>query len=67
MSIHAANLKLRDELFTAKKAIQRVRDLHKPASWCCAMCDGAEEKRCAECFNQPYPCPTIKVLDGEQG
>ena len=45
-------------------AIQRVRDLHKPAPWCCAMCDGEEEKRCAECFDQPYPCPTIKALDG---
>ena len=66
MSIHAANLKLRDELFMAKQAIARVRDLHKPEPWCCTMCDGAEEKRCAECFNRIYPCPTLKALDGEQ-
>ena len=45
---------------------QRVRDLHKPAPWCCAMCDGDEEQRCSECYDQPYPCPTIKALDGEQ-
>ncbi|NBW22914.1 MAG: hypothetical protein EBR82_84715 [Caulobacteraceae bacterium] len=63
MSIHAANLKLRDELFMAKQAIARVRDLHKPEKCdpdCCTdiVCAGCQ-------YN--YPCPTIKALDGEQG
>ena len=65
MSIHAANLKLRDELFMAMQAIARVRDLHKPATYAdgvvICMAENCHESRAN------YPCETIRALDGEQG
>ena len=54
------------ELDAAYLVIERVRDLHKPAYWCCAECDDRGVKgMCAECQTQ-LPCPTIRALDGEQ-
>lgn len=44
-------------LMMAKKAIQRVRELHIKESVIAEFCE--------ECFGK-YPCPTIKALDGEQ-
>lgn len=63
----------------ALEAIQRVRELHKPYkdtntyysknselygvdTWCqeCSIEQGMDE------YHTPYPCPTIKALDGEQ-
>ena len=95
MSIHAANLKLRDELFTAKQTIQRVRDLHKrldskqwhhagdcverDAQWqwrktwqCKPECAWRDVAKCDGCpyhpdyGMEPWPCDTIKALDGGQ-
>lgn len=45
------------------KAIERVRELHKPV-------ENEIGTYCHECIDNPdswrYPCPTIKALDGEQ-
>jgi len=68
-----------ERLKIAESAIQRVRELHKPYEdtnqhyvkdsvlhgvtiWCleCSVEQGMEE------YLTPYPCPTIKALDGEQ-
>lgn len=59
---------LRRDWRTAVKdieAIQRVRDLH-PATpnqvgpgYVCATCVDIDN-------SEPYPCPTIRALDGEQ-
>ena len=58
----------------AEKAIERVRALHSPNGskgyshlksetglWC-AACD---ESSMGE-YGMPYPCPTIRALDGEE-
>jgi hypothetical protein len=58
MSIHAANLKLRDKIRGLEQTITLMRALHSPCS-CCAP------KQCKQCLVN-YPCPTIKALDGEQ-
>ena len=38
-------------------AVQRVRDLHQPYP---------EEPHCQGCEGGPWPCDTIRALDGEQ-
>lgn len=55
------------EVLTAERvaslyeAIQRVRDLHRPA----ATADYPEWIGCAHCgiANNPWPCETLRVLD----
>ena len=60
------------ELHKALKAIQRVREIHKPldivprgltqTTFCdeCSVINGLDEDRYVK-----YPCPTIKALDGK--
>jgi hypothetical protein len=52
-----------DELKELKDSIQRVRELHYKTNggYCHCCCQGS-----IECEPFPYPCPTIKALDGEQ-
>jgi hypothetical protein len=45
------------------EAIQRVRELHYDMSADCNCRDCTPN--CAECA-KPYPCDTIKALEGEQ-
>lgn len=52
--ISAENLYLQYLLSTDRQAIQRVRELHSP--W---------RNKCGDC-DQPYPCDTVRILDGEQ-
>ena len=44
----------------AQEAIERVREVHYGV-----IHRVGEEPWCAECTD-PYPCPTIQALDGEQ-
>ena len=48
-----------------RDAIQRVRDLHKPATYA----DGVVACMAENCHESHanYPCETIRALDGEQG
>lgn len=52
----------------AWKAIERVRELHKPEPCDCG--DGNCSGFCVECSTDgsgiEYPCDTIKALEGEQ-
>lgn len=48
------------EIQELKAAIQRVRELHKRTYEYCANCLDPQG------FGVPYPCPTIRALDGEQ-
>ena len=62
------------EAYEYKKAIERVRELHKlrvevnehgysnDTCWGCYD----EEPSTGQQFHHEYPCPTIKALDGEQ-
>ena len=56
-------------------AIKRVRELHKSEvrntsigeSTYCYSCTKTATKECSEYIHLvPYPCPTIKALDGKQ-
>lgn len=55
------------------KAIQRIRELHKPYQWdmllpnslLCTECSKISE-RGVNMFSIKYPCSTIKELNGEQ-
>lgn len=44
------------------RAIQRVRELHTPKEYenTCKTCDKTDMG-----VTVPYPCPTIKALDGD--
>lgn len=46
----------------AEQAVQRVREVHKPArdpfGTSCAVCIGDSRRN-------PYPCDTIRALDGD--
>ena len=61
-------------LLEAREAIQRVRELHKlrveinENGFANDTCNGCfdEDSSTGEHFHHPYPCPTIKALDGEQ-
>lgn len=46
-----------DEDGSAEAAIARVRALHKEEYGCCAECTSVHAV--------PYPCPTIRALDGD--
>lgn len=57
-------------------AIQRVRELHRPHLFekAAFLGDPGPELHCWHCATEvqnwwpgePYPCPTIKALDGEE-
>jgi hypothetical protein len=53
------------------KSIERMRELHIPCSD--ESADLFDYRYCLGCSTpdqetpMPYPCPTIKALDGEQG
>jgi hypothetical protein len=49
-------------------AIERVRALHAPQEY--TIWSGARLQRCTHCRDEsgycvPYPCPTLRALDGE--
>jgi hypothetical protein len=46
------------------EAIQRVRELHFPSNQYSTW-DGKTLPFCETCDGEPYPCPTIKALDGD--
>lgn len=46
-----------DEDGSAEAAITRVRQLHREEYGCCEHCTRAD--------SVPYPCPTIRALDGD--
>jgi hypothetical protein len=52
-----------EEINFLKASIQRVRELHVPKEYenTCKTCDKTDMG-----VTVPYPCPTIKALDGEQ-
>ena len=52
------NQALMEETRTALEAIQRVRELHKQSYWY-----SEDRGMCNHC-TYPYPCDTIKALDG---
>ena len=50
-------------------AMQRVRELHRPSQstiWSPALQQAITVATCQHCGSDPYPCPTIKALDGEK-
>ena len=56
----------------ALSIIEKVRELHKPVIESNAACgdpdccgEYEEFELCGDCYCD-YPCPTIKILDGEQ-
>lgn len=51
-------------IINMQKAIERVRELHKPMGCDCAF-HKKDEVWCKSCYKN-YPCPTIQALDGEQ-
>jgi len=53
---------LAEQYIEMAKAIHRVRELHQ-TDFCPPEC--CSHKVCNECVNN-YPCPTIRILDGEQ-
>lgn len=48
------------DLEEAQAAIQRVRELHAPL-----RVDLAGSERCGYCAMLPWPCDTIRALDGD--
>ena len=59
--IIAVSRELFEECVDNKLAIQRVRELHKPWKYE----SGELSDICSHCHDELYPCPTIKVLDGD--
>ena len=62
-SAHAESERQRDRADAAEAAIARVRELHAPKTW-------LDQKVCPHCSEScdppcPWPCPTIRALDGE--
>jgi hypothetical protein len=58
---------LREELATAHAAIDRVWRQHAPQEY--TIWSGARLQRCTHCRDEsgyclPYPCPTLRALDG---
>lgn len=53
------------KLNNTEKAIQRVRELHKPSDILVRWKDLPPAPDCDHCEHR-YPCPTIEALDGEQ-
>lgn len=47
-----------DEVGSAEAALARVRALHREEYGCCEHCTRADIV--------PYPCPTIRALDGQE-
>jgi len=60
--------RLREELAVAHAAIDRVAALHAPQEY--TIWSGARLQRCTHCRDEsgyclPYPCPTLRALDGD--
>jgi hypothetical protein len=67
-AVLAAYDKLASENATLRAAIDRVRALHAPQEY--TIWSGARLQRCTHCRDEsgycvPYPCPTLRALDGE--
>ena len=55
-------IQMRARALTAEAAIARVRELHAPI-----RVDLAGSERCGYCAILPWPCDTIRALDGLEG
>jgi hypothetical protein len=57
----SVELMLLAELVARRKQIAAIRALHREIRW---DDNGTKRHECADC-EQPWPCPTIRILDGE--
>lgn len=61
----AAVLALLDDLDAARAAITRVQGLHGAYTETWGDFGEHSQTWCAICDGEPYPCPTIRALDGD--
>lgn len=70
--VATTSLKTLSDLLDANLKIQRVRELHTPilygfsTEYDCSHCKSECVDYSSDTDTVPYPCPTIKALDGEQ-
>lgn len=58
---------LRARAERAEAEIERVRELHRPSQstiWSHDLQQAITVTTCQHCGSDPYPCPTVKALDG---
>lgn len=65
----AWSVRMYNHWVTAEATEARVRELHRPSRstiWSHDLQQAITVTTCQQCGSDPYPCPTIKALDGEK-
>lgn len=55
--------RLTREVARLDAVVTAVREVHQPAEWGDDG-DGTGGVDCSSCVEEPYPCPTVRALDG---